>query len=102
MTTQLPRAGHGRGHGHVVTKSPRSGGQRTGLRLAQVPTIEPAQHLLGRLLGQRPSHDRLMSHDPGDFDIEALGHPAHGIARKQSCETTGGGVGKDLRQRTRR
>jgi len=87
----------GIGHGHVVTKSPRSGDQRSGLRLAQVPTIEPAQHLRGSLLGQRPSHDRLLSHDPGDFDVEVLGHPAHGIGRKQSCETpTVGGVGQDL------
>ena len=38
-----------------------------------------------------------MSHDPGDFDVEVLGHPAHGIGRKQSCETpTVDGVGEDL------
>jgi catechol 2,3-dioxygenase-like lactoylglutathione lyase family enzyme len=87
----------GIGHRQVVTKSPRCGDQRSGLRSAQVPSIEPAQHCRGALLGQRPSHDSLMSHDPGDFDVEVLGHPAHGIGRKQSCDTpTAGGVGEDL------
>ena len=60
----------GVGHRHVVTKSPRRGDQRTRLRSTSVPTIEPAQDGRGHFLGQRPGHDRLMSHDPGDFDVQ--------------------------------
>ena len=87
----------GIGHSHVVTKPPCGGDQRSGLRSAQVPSIEPAQHCRGALLGQRPSHDSLMSHDPGDFDVEVLRHPADGIGRKQLCETpTWAVVGEDL------